>query len=217
MGSKKIVGETLRNLRKKKGWSQQVLGEKAGVTAREISRIERGAVKSVRAHTIECLSKALDVTPEELAKEVSPYESALGLEWRQIPIPREVYAHMNTLEFLYGISKYEQLKLFPLLIALVGEWGKLWRKKKLQELQEAVEDIKNLAGKKNSLRFAHHVYIVEEGIRGAEEALEKRGPYDPDWAKEIAEYTHDNNVWEDKHPFVAGQSHFRYLRRHEGV
>ena len=201
MGSRKIVGETLRNLRKKRGWSQQVLGEKAGVTAREISRIERGIVKSVRAHTVKCLSEALEVTPEELSKETPSSEMPYG--WRRIPIPREVYAHMNALEFLYGISKFEQLRLFPLLIALVGEWSKLWRKKKLQELREAVDEVKRLAGENNSLRFAYHVYIVEEGIGGAEEALEKRGPYDPDWAKEIAKSTLDNNVWEDMHPFVA--------------
>jgi transcriptional regulator with XRE-family HTH domain len=68
MNIKKRFGLNLRNLREKKGWSQELLAEKSGLHRTYISGLERG----IRNPTIDILQKvanALGVTPSGLLKD----------------------------------------------------------------------------------------------------------------------------------------------------
>ncbi|MFT5861796.1 MAG: transcriptional regulator with XRE-family HTH domain [Flavobacteriales bacterium] len=59
------VGEKIKELRKQNGISQELLAEKAGVSARTVQRIENGATQPT-GDSIQKLAVALAVTPNEL-------------------------------------------------------------------------------------------------------------------------------------------------------
>jgi len=54
------VGENIRNLRKAKGWSQEVLGEQSGLSYKFVGEVERGMVNP-SLDSLEAIAKALDV------------------------------------------------------------------------------------------------------------------------------------------------------------
>ena len=62
------VGENLKIERLKKGFSQDSLAEKAGVTLHTISKIEAGATEDPRVLTLEKLVKALNIKIDDLLK-----------------------------------------------------------------------------------------------------------------------------------------------------
>ncbi|PIQ50196.1 MAG: DNA-binding protein [Cytophagales bacterium CG12_big_fil_rev_8_21_14_0_65_40_12] len=59
------LGKKVKELRKRKGLSQEELAEKASLSLRTIQRIESGET-APRGDTLKRLSKALDVSPDEL-------------------------------------------------------------------------------------------------------------------------------------------------------
>ena len=56
----------IRELRDKKGWSQQKLGEEAGVRQATISELETGVIQRADFSILERLAIALGVEPGEL-------------------------------------------------------------------------------------------------------------------------------------------------------
>ena len=56
----------LRETREARGWTQQQLAEKAGVTRATVSRIEGGKVASLDLEVFDKLAKALEVHPSTL-------------------------------------------------------------------------------------------------------------------------------------------------------
>ena len=60
-------GHNLREARKRKGWTQEDLAEKAGLTSVQVSRVERGA-REIRLTTLLRLISALDSKPEHLLR-----------------------------------------------------------------------------------------------------------------------------------------------------
>ena len=64
MGTK--VGEAIRRLRGDVGWSVEELAEKAGVSARQLYRIEAGEIAGPRIDLLEKIANALGVELSEL-------------------------------------------------------------------------------------------------------------------------------------------------------
>lgn len=60
------LGERLRKIRESKGLSLDGLAEKSNIHRDHIGRIERNEQSNPRQDTIECLAKALEVSPSEL-------------------------------------------------------------------------------------------------------------------------------------------------------
>lgn len=56
----KLVGTKIRDLRRQKGWSQELLGEKAGVKFSYIGSVERGE-QNITLLNLEKIANALDV------------------------------------------------------------------------------------------------------------------------------------------------------------
>jgi len=65
---KSRVGENLKKERQKKGFSQDLLAKKAGVTLYTISKIEAGATADPRILTLEKLVKTLDIKIDDLLR-----------------------------------------------------------------------------------------------------------------------------------------------------
>jgi transcriptional regulator with XRE-family HTH domain len=65
----KRIGENLRMLRKRRGWSQQRLADEAGIVRRYLPELESGR-KNVSALTLEKLAGALQVPLKEIMEDV---------------------------------------------------------------------------------------------------------------------------------------------------
>ena len=62
-----MTGERVRMYRKKKGWSQEQLGDLVGFSQSKISKIENGDWDSLS--DLRLIAKALDVPIQELVRE----------------------------------------------------------------------------------------------------------------------------------------------------
>ena len=61
-----MIEKRLKELRKKSGWSQQKLAEKAGLSYNVITKIEQGAAKNPNIQTIIKLANAFKISLDEL-------------------------------------------------------------------------------------------------------------------------------------------------------
>jgi len=68
-----MIEKKLKELRKKTGWSQQKLAEKAGLSYNVITKIEQGAAKNPNIQTMIKLADAFGISIDEL----------LGREWKR--------------------------------------------------------------------------------------------------------------------------------------
>ena len=61
-----MIGKKIKELRKNKGWSQQKLAEKSGLSFNTITRIEQGVGDSPTLKTLLKLSETLEIGLDEL-------------------------------------------------------------------------------------------------------------------------------------------------------
>ena len=61
-----MFSKKLKQLRKKSGWSQQKLAEKAGLSYNVITKIEQGAAKNPNIQTMIKLADAFQISLDEL-------------------------------------------------------------------------------------------------------------------------------------------------------
>jgi transcriptional regulator with XRE-family HTH domain len=60
------LGDRVRELRKARGWSQQKLGDEAGVTAQTVWLLETHQLKDVKLSTLSKIAGALEVPVPDL-------------------------------------------------------------------------------------------------------------------------------------------------------
>ena len=63
-----MFAKRLKELRKKAGWSQQKLAEKAGLSYNVITKIEQGAAKNPNILTMIKLADAFNISLDELVE-----------------------------------------------------------------------------------------------------------------------------------------------------
>ncbi len=61
-----MLNKNLKDLRKKKNWSQQKLAEKAGLSYNAVTKIEQGAATHPTIQTIMKIADAFEVSIDEL-------------------------------------------------------------------------------------------------------------------------------------------------------
>ena len=61
MGYVKEIGDKVREQRLLRGWSQEELAKRTGLSSGHISEIENGQRKNLQARTVKNLSRALEV------------------------------------------------------------------------------------------------------------------------------------------------------------
>ena len=68
MSSSNFYLKSLKQLRKKKGWTQEKLAQQSGISFHTLIKIERGDIKSPRLETLLKIAKALDLSIDDLLK-----------------------------------------------------------------------------------------------------------------------------------------------------
>lgn len=63
------LGKRIRDLRKARGWRQIDLAEHAGLHKNHVSEVERGQ-REIGLRSLEAVAIALDITPDQLLKNV---------------------------------------------------------------------------------------------------------------------------------------------------
>ncbi|MGE5483047.1 MAG: helix-turn-helix transcriptional regulator [Bacteroidota bacterium] len=82
---RKALGQRVRDLRKERGWSQEELAQKVGLTRQQVYRIESGET-GTRFGTLERLAAVLGVPLSTLVSEDGvPTSPTEGLDERQVP------------------------------------------------------------------------------------------------------------------------------------
>ena len=71
MDMRKLVGQNVRRIRLKKGWTQERFAEVSGISQQYISSLESGR-RNPTVVTLHELAQALEVSPIELLKADSP-------------------------------------------------------------------------------------------------------------------------------------------------
>ena len=61
-----MLSKRIKDLRRKSGWSQQKLAEKAGLSYNAITKIEQGAAKKPTIQTIIKIADAFEISLDEL-------------------------------------------------------------------------------------------------------------------------------------------------------
>ena len=74
------IGANLRKARRRLGFTQAELAERAGFNARHVQRIERGLV-DLHVSSLAVLAKALEMTPQALLRPATLEESKPGRPW----------------------------------------------------------------------------------------------------------------------------------------
>jgi len=100
------IASVVRTLRLERGWTQQELAERAGLTAQTISNIERGRSERIYDGTVESLASAFGVTPstldprrlgEMVARDVKTREQREAVELALTLPPKELKALLSAL------------------------------------------------------------------------------------------------------------------------
>ena len=102
----KIIGERIRQLRNRLGWSQEELAHRANINRTYIGELERGE-KNTTISSLSKVASALEITLEELFRYVQP--STEGKENNVLP------ALINKLNALSFEEQKAMLDLFEFL------------------------------------------------------------------------------------------------------
>ena len=137
-----IDPETLKKLRKTKGFSQQTLADASGVAKKTIARIETGKGEP-RGATVQELAKALRVKPKVLAQK-SESDAVRDEELRKHGFRQiKLYLHSETVlaydlvKDRYGVDMRSIVDAAPMLFTLLAEMSLADRRRRLKEAETA--------------------------------------------------------------------------------
>ena len=170
-----IHPETLKTLRKRCSLSQDSLATASTVGIATIKRIEASnAPRDVRLHTAQCLARALGVAVEALSGEPSSVKETRELGYRTLreTVDSTTALSYDMVEHIYGVSTRDQIAIAPLLVALMAEGSLVWRRKRLDDLNAAVDKVRSFGESSHSSGVIAH--RAEELACWEKESIEKR-------------------------------------------
>ena len=110
------IGQKIKEARKRKGITQEDLGNIVGVQKSAIAKYESGRVVNIKRSTLQKIASALNIRPSELVFEDTPKESA-SFHVRVIS-DMEL---MSTLKDYYKLTQDNQKIVRDLIRSLVKE------------------------------------------------------------------------------------------------
>ena len=162
----------LRALRDSRNLSRDKLASQSGVSARQIARIEgQDTPTAHRPQTLDRLARALDAKPGVLTGE-EPLPPS-----RPLPDPVRFSGYMGSATRLdydlvsrrYGVNTKQIIELAPLLFTMLAEGSLAWRREKLEQVEQALSDLRNLADEHSQLYFTRLQVDIDTGC-GIEES-----------------------------------------------
>ena len=87
------IGQRIKVLREKAGWSQTRLAEASGVPQPTISRIEQGKVRDVKSEDLKRLATALGVSVDDLVADIGEPKLNIVMDSNVLAI-LEIYANL---------------------------------------------------------------------------------------------------------------------------
>ena len=148
----KIDPHRLRSLRLEKGLTRPELARRSGSAIRTIQRLENEPqqCKKSQEHTLTKLSHALGVETGVLTGESSLPESNKPPDSERVQIGAQIAPKARLAYDLvkrrYGVSVTEIINMAPLFFALLAEGSLAWRRKKLEEAEEAKGHLEGIEG-----------------------------------------------------------------------
>ena len=158
----------LRKARERKGWSRAELAHQSGVSERQIARLET-SWKTVRKETLSALAKALEIDHGILAiqdAEADPEPDQVQLGVKVSPQLRLAY---DLVARRYGPTLKQIVELAPLLFVLAAEGCLAWRRQLLEQVDEAIERLKEFGNEHDHLHFVHYADLDRYGDYGREQ------------------------------------------------
>lgn len=137
----------LKALRKGKGLSRSRLADKAGVSERQIARLESGSTRqAVRATTMNRLAKALGADAKELSGATPVVPKPAPQEGKRVGlrVSAQLGLAFDLIRFRYGPTPREVIELTPLLFVLLAEGSLAWRRRHLAAVDEVVRRLHDL-------------------------------------------------------------------------
>lgn len=177
----KIDSDRLSSLRKKQKLTRSQLAKRSGITPRTILRLENKPqqCRKSREDTLNLLAKALGVEPGVLTGELPLPESGKAPESERVQIgaqiaPKTRLAY-DLIKRRYGVSATEVINVAPLFFALLAEGSLAWRRKKLEEMNGALDRLEHIDGfwRGKGLAFDVTLTSVPEAIEAEENSIAK--------------------------------------------
>ena len=198
-----INPQALKAARKRRGMSQEQLANAIreiakGCTKDTVSRWERGKSRRVRPHLRKALCDVLRVKWEQLTQPTDQPKDILGDATTKVSIRKDVRSSLQLVAERYNVPPQDVLHLAPLLFLIVAERSLMERKRRLDEIDAALEEMKQ----KLRENCAHLGEIITSSSVSAEEQLgeEKRSLSKRDVLGRTIKY----ECWQegDEGPFV---------------
>ena len=216
--------EALKRLREQKHWTQDRLAEAAGVSQRQIARIESGRVARPRTLTVRRLADALEVEVRQLLRPDNPQETNLNRQTDpqfEPKVPEEMCLFYDLIWMRYGVDMRDCLYLAPLMLALLAELSLKWRETLVNEVESHLERIAELSHCNGHRYFCSLYATWRDGLAEAEEAI-KNG--DLHWQERLqdsasagADAKSLRNPFRDYLMHLAGQINKPEIVRLEGA
>ena len=205
----------LKELRQGKGLSRAQLADRSKISQRQITRIENDAAAAgnVRERTVTELAGALGIESGVLTGDL-PMADAGPQAHSSRGVSRQVSARLQPEASLacalvaqrYGVSRTTLFNAAPLMFALLAEGSLVWRKEKLQEVEEAANRLQELGF--GHLSFAGAAYRAQDGAVGERESIEERDLFGENASEQAYELGYDrdtNNPFADYLRHLAAQ------------
>ena len=208
----KIDSDRLSSLRKKQKLTRSQLAKRSGITSRTILRLENKPqqCRKSREDTLNLLAKALGVEPGVLTGELPLPESGKAPESERVQIgaqiaPKTRLAY-DLIKRRYGVSATEVINVAPLFFALLAEGSLAWRRKKLEEMNGALDRLEHIDGfwRGKGLTFDVTLTSVPEAIEAEENSIAKADLFGEHLLGDLDYYDLDPSI---DNPFAS------YLRK----
>lgn len=178
----------LKALRTWSGLSRRELAREAGVSERQIARIESStSYARVHMETVERLANALNTDVNSLldkaplsglpADAMAAGRGGLKKALPKVQLSARVSHHVrlayDLVQRRYGPSARELMVLAPLLFVLLAEGSLAWRRERLEAVEEAMDQLQAF-GAEPHLYFTPYISTVEEGFFAEKDSIENR-------------------------------------------
>lgn len=195
----------LRVLRAQRGLSQAELADKAKLSKRQVQRLESDADATLepRDRTVRLLAGALRVQPGVLLGELPmpnlkqrpDASSGQRTQVSALLLP-EIRLAYALIKRRYGVKPTTLFNAAPLLFVLLAESSLLWRKEKMQEVDQATNRLRELqqASRHGHLSFVNAVYEVEEGSSAEEESIDQKDIFGRNVGETAFEFGYDRST-----------------------